>query len=348
VKKSLFGVLLLVIFIIEVLSIKSSFSISLENQPDKSFNQDQVRGKTIIDSQEKTLNEKDSQQNVLKKNYSAVASSQVVKNIKKLNNSKLKKEKRSPHKKISQKDNNSSQEAQIDFIYLLTKPLKIFNQSIQFAFSKKMPPNWLVEIDYQLFSKEDALGFDKPGLTIALNDKLVYQQSAPMNQSKKIIFNPYFFSLSPNILTIYSGNTVDEQKDTFTIINQIILRPKIIDVNQQLEPILDLSATKETVANLGQFVTLEWTTPKVNSKFLDRPLSYQIKSFSQPLTDKNWQQAKLITPVLPVIFSPFLAGEKQMILVEKNSNNQTYIAVRAVSYLGELSTLKQGSQVLVE
>jgi hypothetical protein len=195
--------------------------------------------------------------------------------------------------------------------------------------------NWFLVIEYDLISVEDVLGFDNPGLTIHIDERLAYQQSALESGSRIVSFNPAVFSHQPQILTIWSGNSGDEIKDTHLIIKMIKLVLQGDYDFIETEPINDLIVT---VDNEPLF-TLEWSSPKTNDSNLRKALAYDIRYSSEPISKENWPQSQSVEVFLPQDFSPQFSKNKEVILIKSPSIDSGYLSIRSLDSTGLLSPL---------
>ena len=230
-------------------------------------------------------------------------------------------------------------------IILLAHQIKLQDGKLSFKLPNLTESKaWVLEIEYELISQETALGFDQPGFTVSIDEYLTYQQSAVEIGPKTISFNPLTFTNHPTTLTLWSGNTGDELQNTQTTINSIKLTVNNNKNFIEIKPISDLFVTVDKAG----YLTLEWTSPQTNDQNLNKALGYEIRFFTDPLTEKNWTQAQLIKRVLPAEFSPQPAREKEFILVQFPAINQGYLTVRAYNSDGSLSPATEVPQCLIQ
>ena len=224
----------------------------------------------------------------------------------------------------------------IQEIILLAAEKRLQDQKLELVFPElNHTQEWFLEIEFELVSKEDTLGFDDPGLTIHLDGHLAYRQSAFESGIKKVSFKPRFFSDQPQTLTVWSGNSGDGLKETYTIIKNI----KLITQNKrhftETEPISDLVVTVDS----EDFLTLEWTSPQSNDSNLNKTLAYQIRYSSASITTLNWSQAQLGEIFLPSNFSPQSPTTKELALIKAPLIDVGYLAIRSLDSTGSFSPL---------
>jgi len=221
-------------------------------------------------------------------------------------------------------------------ISLLTVETKLKDKKMEINFSDlDFSKNWFLRIEYDLISVENALGFDNPSLTIHIDKHLAYQQSALENGIGIVSFNPTVFSDQPQTLSIWSGNSGDELKDTHSIIKNIELVLQGDYDFIESEPINDLIVT----TNSEGFFTLEWSSPKTNDSNLGKALAYDIRYSSEPMNQENWLQSQSAEVLLPQYFSPQLPKNKEVILIKSPPIDSGYLAIRSLDSTGLLSPL---------
>jgi hypothetical protein len=221
-------------------------------------------------------------------------------------------------------------------IILLDKQQELKNETLKIALPELDTSNiWYLELELGLSSTEDVLGFDSPGFTIHVDDYLVYQRSFFEDGPDLISFNVAAFSNIPQSLSIWSGNTGDELKDTYSTIKKIRLIPKDNHDFIETEVINDLSITVDT----QDYLTLEWSSPQTNDNNLEKPLAYEIRYSSELITLENWFQAKKVEMLLPSDFSPPVSGSKEIALIKAPPLNSGYLAIRSIDSAGILSPL---------
>ncbi|MBT4681322.1 MAG: hypothetical protein HOB74_04660, partial [Candidatus Pacebacteria bacterium] len=159
-------------------------------------------------------------------------------------------------------------------IVLLDQEKKLKDEKIE-IFIPKLDQSklWYLELEFDLRSEEDALGFDSPGFTIHLDDQLVYQRSIFETGPQIVVFNLTYFSNNPHLLSLWSGNAGDKLKDTFAIIEKIKLVPYTNHSFIETAAIDDLAITIDN----NRYFTLEWSSPKNNDISLGKPLAYEIR-----------------------------------------------------------------------
>ncbi|MFH1958800.1 MAG: hypothetical protein ABIJ22_00500 [Patescibacteria group bacterium] len=226
-------------------------------------------------------------------------------------------------------------------IFLLNKKTKLKDEELKLNFPNlDSNQSWLLYIEYNLISVEDLLGFDDPGFTVYIDDQLAYQQSAFETGTKIISFNPKFFSNQPQTLTIWSGNSGDELKNTYAVINSIKLISQSTRSIIETEPINDLVITVDS----AEYLTLEWIAPQTDGQNLNRVLAYDIRYSSNLITQENWSQAQLAEIFLPQDFSPQSPGIEEIILIKAPLIDFGYITIRSIDSSGQISPL--GTSVL--
>ena len=224
----------------------------------------------------------------------------------------------------------------IEEIFLLITETELKDERLEIDFPVlDLNQDWFLVIEYDLISVEDTLGFDHPGFTIHIDDRLAYQQSVFENETKVIEFNPKVFSDHPQTLSIWSGNRGDELKDTYTIIKNIKLIPQDNHRFIETEPINDLVVTFDS----EDFLTLEWSSPEITDLNLGRVLAYDIRYLSEPITSENWLQAQPVEVFSPHEFSPQFPKTKEIALVKDPLVKSGYLAIRSLDSTGELSPL---------
>jgi len=224
---------------------------------------------------------------------------------------------------------------------LLDQEKKLKDEKLEFFFPElDQSKTWYLRVVFELNSVEDVLGFDSPGFTIHVDDRLAYQRSVFETGVETISFNLAAFSNTPQTLSIWSGNTGDEFKDTFAIIKKIKLISKNTHHFIETEVINDLLVTVDS----DEYFTLEWSSPKTNDVNLEKPLAYEIRYLSEQITSENWSQAQLAEVFLPQNFSPQAAGSKEIVLVKKPAIARGYLVIRSIDSAGILSPL--GESVL--
>ncbi|MBT4004603.1 MAG: hypothetical protein HN846_00225 [Candidatus Pacebacteria bacterium] len=221
-------------------------------------------------------------------------------------------------------------------IVLLDQEKKLKDEKIE-IFIPKLDQSklWYLELEFDLRSEEDALGFDSPGFTIHLDDQLVYQRSIFETGPQIVVFNLTYFSNNPHLLSLWSGNAGDKLKDTFAIIEKIKLVPYTNHSFIETAAIDDLAITIDN----NRYFTLEWSSPKNNDISLGKPLAYEIRYSSESMTLKNWSQAQKTERFLPLYFSPQSPGSKEIILIKTPTISYGYLAIRSIDSAGELSPL---------
>lgn len=219
-------------------------------------------------------------------------------------------------------------------ISLIAVETKLKDKKLEINFpALDFSKNWFLIIEYDLISLEDVLGFDNPGLTIHIDEHLAYQQSALESGVRIVSFNPAVFSHQPQILTIWSGNSGDEIKDTHLIIKNIKLVLQDDSNFIETEPINDLIVTIDN----GALFTLEWSSSKTNDFNLGKALAYDIRYSSEPISKENWLQSQSAEVLLPQDFSPHFSKNKEVILIKSPSIDSGYLSIRSLDSTGLLS-----------
>jgi len=136
-------------------------------------------------------------------------------------------------------------------------------------------------------------------------------------------------------LSIWSGNNGDELKDTSAIIKKIRLIFKDKHDFIETEAINNLIVTVDS----EEYATLEWDAPQTNDANLGKPLAYDIRYLSEPITLENWFQAQSIEIFLPQFFSPHSSGFREIILIKAPQIVFGYLAIRSIDSAGALSPL---------
>lgn len=223
--------------------------------------------------------------------------------------------------------------------HLIAENLIIKNQTKTFILPVLDPhKSWMLEIEYQLSSTEDALGFDRPGFTIQLDNQLVFQESphnSQLDQTQLIRFNPLVFDSSHTQLKLWSGDTGDDQLATQAVVESIKLIQDDSRYAIETEVITDLTITTDT----QHYLTLEWTSPQTTDSNLPQVLSYDFRYSTQLLTSSNWAQAESLTIILPTNFSPQKPGSRESVLVQAPPIEAGHIAIRTFDSTGQLSPL---------
>lgn len=234
---------------------------------------------------------------------------------------------------------------------ILDKPVMIKDETKTF----KLPTfpsttSYLLEIEYEFSSVEINLGFDEPALMIFIDDRLAYQQFPLEDGEEKtsqIKFNPRVFSDSPQKLQIWSGNQLDDSKQSSTVVKSIQLIPLRKPIFIETAMIQDF----QVIADTAELFTLSWATPATTDPFLPKPLAYEIRYSLQPITPDTWSAANLIKIIQPQFFAPQAVNQEELALVQlgktekENLGNSTdfYFAIRSIDSLGELSAITQTS-----
>lgn len=219
---------------------------------------------------------------------------------------------------------------------ILVKDKELIDQEIKIDLPLLDPDQtYALAVNFDLITVEDDLGFDNPALVIKLDDRPIYQQSAKNNYNQELLFNPRLFSSQPDSLTIWSGNTGDDLKDTLVHIKTISLIPSSSTSMIETTPINDLSM----VVDNENYLTLEWSSPQTNDKNFKKALAYEIRYAKEEITTENWSQSQVVTPYLPKISAPHSSKSLETILIEAPPLDSGYMAIRSLDSSGSISPL---------
>ncbi len=249
----------------------------------------------------------------------------------------------SPHPKLKS----------VSLTHLTTPPTKLIlldqrrelkDERWEISFPKLDPnQNWHLELEFELNSVENGLGFDNPGFKIWIDEKMVYQRSA-LEQGPRIIGFSLASFTSPHTLSIWSGNTGDKLKNTWTVINKIQLTSQSSSNIIETEKIDDLVVTVDS----SRYSTLEWTSPSTNDVQLMKPFAYELRYSSDVITSQNWSQAQLGEIIWPHCFSPLASGSQTVVLIKTPPLKRGHLAIRSIDSIGTMSTLGESVPFRVE